>query len=90
MTELPRLLDAQVPWARIDKSERKEVDCLLCGSYAPKPIASIVINQEEFFLVRCEEDSLIWLNPQPGFTFLSRLYAEQYYAVARYAPELVH
>jgi SAM-dependent methyltransferase len=81
------LLNVKVPWVRINPAERKPVSCLLCGSDDPEKMFSIMINEQEFHIVRCKHDNLIWLNPQPGPTFLNTLYTEEYYRVKK--PELL-
>lgn len=79
--KIPRLLDIKVPWTQIEPNERESVNCAICGSNTAKPIYSIVLNNEEFYLVKCQNDNLIWLNPQPGMTFLKTLYSEAYFQV---------
>jgi len=80
-----RLLDVRIQWADFVPGEFSYAPCNLCGSFDFKPIESLSINFMEFFLVECRKCSLIWRNPLPGETFLSRLYSEEYFDVpARY------
>jgi SAM-dependent methyltransferase len=86
----PCILNENVPWANIEPIEKTNVKCPLCYSDKPEPIASLIINDNEFYLVRCINDRVIWMNPQPGPTFLTKLYSQGYYEVIKYSPQLVY
>ena len=85
-----RILDVHVGWAHLDPSSVKYIPCLLCGSSCYEPLASLVINRVEFFIVRCSLCKLVWRNPIPGKLFLCDLYSDKYYNVFEHSPSLVY
>lgn len=76
-----RLCDVQIPWARLRPEGFQWVPCSICGRFSDATIASVVINQVEFFLVRCLDCDIVWRNPIPDAAFLDDLYADEYYKV---------
>lgn len=78
-----RLISVQIPWASFGSNYTAvHANCCICGTPAYRPLASLVINQTEFFLVTCSNCGLLWRNPMPDYTFLSSLYTDDYYRVA--------
>ncbi len=84
----PRLLDISIPWASLNQHELRHAPCNVCGTFDFRPIASLVMNSTESFLVECPTCELIWRNPLPGAGFLDQLYGPEYYAVSDKYPQL--
>jgi SAM-dependent methyltransferase len=85
----PRILAAEVSWADTKAEELVHVPCNICGTFDCDPLASLVLNSTEFFLLRCRRCGLIWRDPLPGKTFSYQLYSERYFDVALHSPALV-
>jgi SAM-dependent methyltransferase len=83
-----RICDTQVSWAHLRPEQFAYVPCLLCGSFAYEPRASLVINWVEFFIVKCPRCGLMWRNPMPDPVFLHDLYAPEYFDTRRYPRSL--
>ncbi|MFK7885937.1 MAG: methyltransferase domain-containing protein [Gammaproteobacteria bacterium] len=80
-TMVKRLCDVQIPWASLRPEQFQWVHCSICGRSSDSNIASLVINQVEFFLVQCPDCDVVWRNPIPDANFLDDLYADEYYKV---------
>ncbi len=83
-----RILEAQVSWIQIDPAEFVYTPCNLCSSYNYNVVGTLLINWQEFSLVRCNHCDLIWRNPLPGRTFNRTLYSEDYFKAEKYPDEI--
>ncbi len=67
------LYDLKYPW--LDTSDVGPVKCCLCkGSHKTQTKRVFLINGTEFRIVNCLKDGLMYLEPQPGLTYVSDLY----------------
>ncbi len=87
---LDRILDATIAWADLRPSGFLQAPCVLCGVFDYDALATFVLNQVEFFLVRCRRCRLMWRNPIPNAEFLRDLYSNDYFDVAKSAAQLVN
>lgn len=55
MPSCERVFEVQVTWARLKPEEFIWTPCILCGSPHYEPLASLVINWIEFFIVQCSK-----------------------------------
>src|SRR4030043_505423 len=53
--------------------------CLLCGERNIIPLNSFILNGFEFNTVRCNNDGMMWLDPQPEKAFYEHIYQNLYH-----------
>jgi len=53
--------------------------CLLCGVRNIIPLNSFILNGFEFHTVRCNNDGMMWLDPQPEKAFYDYIYRNLYH-----------
>jgi len=74
--------DVHLDWVNVKPiSEYEKVSCALCGRSNDEPIGAVRINGETFHVVRCRDDGLMWLNPQPDTEYYRQLYSEKFFNV---------
>lgn len=66
------------PWLRIEGT--RPVHCCLCGGANPTEIVTTFrVNGTSFSIRRCNGDSLMWMDPNPGSQFKQDLYSHPSY-----------
>ncbi|PKO23919.1 MAG: hypothetical protein CVU38_01495, partial [Chloroflexi bacterium HGW-Chloroflexi-1] len=64
------------------------VPCLLCGEREIVRLNTFLLNGRRFHTVRCANDGMMWLDPQPTAAFYDQLYAEHYHVAGEEDPLL--
>lgn len=73
------LVDVHVPWVDMSKVVVKSIPCALCDKREFGEVGYLKLNGKVFYVLRCEHDGLMWLDPQPGGLFYEMLYSKEYY-----------
>jgi SAM-dependent methyltransferase len=75
---IEKYLDIRIPW-EVCRETLVKVPCLLCGAEG-QAIGSVVLNDVESKVRRCEGDGLMWLSPRPDAGFYDDLYGKHFYS----------
>lgn len=78
---IPLLADVVLDWVTVKPVHAyREVPCALCGRSHHEPVGVVRINGQDFHIVKCRHDGLLWLNPQPDKDYYTQLYSERFFA----------
>jgi 2-polyprenyl-3-methyl-5-hydroxy-6-metoxy-1,4-benzoquinol methylase len=65
-----------------------EKPCILCGEREYYPLNTFLFNDRRFHTVRCRQDGMMWLDPQPTEQFYNALYSQHYHTTGQDDPLL--
>ncbi len=71
--QIPKSYKLHYPW--LPSQDSHSVSCNIClGSCAPERVFTFLINENEFAIMHCPNDDLLYLSPQPGLLYTEALY----------------
>lgn len=76
-TEIKRLEESSLPWAEVKETENSS--CIFGCTDAPQPLQEIKINNLQYYILKCPNDGLMFLSPQPGEASLQEMYQDKYF-----------